>query len=165
MKTVRIDLVSEKSFKDAAKAIEKLAKKIDEAGKKIALEAAESGAMTARTAYGPDIAVNVTRTENGAVIEAIGPEVMFLEFGAGAATLSGGGAFPDAEAATGTRIERGAYSDLRKGPYMRSGYISWIPPGETEPITEVYPSRGLYQAEQEVIEFAGTRAREELSKL
>ncbi len=165
MKTVSIDLLDEKSFKAAAKTIKELAKKIKAAGKQIALNAAESGAIIAQQAYGPDITVDVRPTDDGAVIEAIGPEVMFLEFGAGAATLSGGGTFPNAEAATGTRIERGAYSDLRHGPYMRSGYVSWIPPGETEPITEVYPSRGLYQAEQEVIEFAGTRAREELSKL
>lgn len=107
---------------------------------------ADIGRQEAQTRYSSgsvglgSVYVTVQPIENGYAISADGREVVFLEFGAGAATNGGNTLAQEMP----FDVRRGSYSDLNQGEYQRTGYRYWHYGGVK--YTEVQPRNAMESA-------------------
>lgn len=135
IKTIQCKL-SEKSLLYAAKRLERLADRLERGAitSEITRRVSEAAADEARNHFSADI--TVMPHDHG--VTAVGEQVVFEEFGAGARISD---PYPGGTDA-GIEIRRGAYSDLYGGEYAQTGYQFWHHDGER--YEYVTPVNGLF---------------------
>ena len=151
IRTITAEL-SAASLRKAADDLKRYAAELRIDAREISHRLSEEAADVARQHFSPDI--TVVAEDEGVI--AVGEQVVFEEFGAGARISDPypGGADVDFE------IRRGAYSDLHGGEYSQNDYTEWHHDGQTyEYIT---PRNGLFHGMMHVRDRAGEVAREVL---
>ena len=140
------------SIAKAAKQLRDYAKKLKASTLWIDQRLNQVAADEARTHFDGDVTVI---PQDHSVV-AMGPGVVFQEFGAGSRISDPypGGASVDFD------IRRGAYSDLHQGEYAQSGYEMWHYNGEE--YRYVTPTNALFHGMMKAREEAAQIIREEL---
>lgn len=138
--TIPLDPFSPQSVAQAARLYREALQRFEEQVQEFLREIAELGAQEAQTRYGFSVLVTVQPIENGYAVSADGDAVVFLEFGAGAATNSGNTLAQEMP----FDVRRGSYSDLNQGEYQATGYRYWHFGGVK--YTEVQPRNAMESA-------------------
>ncbi|MBQ9708086.1 MAG: hypothetical protein IJV66_02745 [Firmicutes bacterium] len=137
MKRLTVDLFNRKSWEDAAREVEALADKVEDAGPVITEKLAEIGKniaepafQNARYAGHNDVTVTVEEIQNGHVVRARGWAAPFIEFGTG---IGMGQGYPDDPGRPAGIAGLGEYGQ-HKGAHPPWGYYGDIgshPPNGT----------------------------------
>lgn len=154
MKRITVKL-STGGINRAIRELEKYQARVDEKTAKLIDELVDGGAEMARYAYGNSATVDHVSEEGFGIIEASGRSVMFMEFGAGLATM------------TDHPMAGNAPVPIREWEYSRTegsgeGYLTgrWhFPPGSDIEYDRIEPRHGLLDARDFIVENLETKAR------
>lgn len=132
-----------------AKQLERIEKELSAGMPTLVRELVERGEIVARGCYGDSVSVTSSVDNSGGTITASGKAVMFMEFGAGRATI-------DNNFSANLPVWEGAYSEtVGSGEYARTG--RWHFGGRV--YTFVQPRMGMFNAEREILDVYQEKAR------
>jgi len=147
------------SINKAIKDLERYQARIERKSAELVNELVDGGAEMAKYAFGNSVSVEKVAEDGVGIIEAVGDAVMFMEFGAGMATMENHPMASNAPA----DVYRWSYSEQvgsGEGYYtamMNGGNGYWHFGGKV--YSAVYPRHGLLDARDYIVNNAEAKAR------